>query len=260
MRRDLYLLLLLFIAIDFLDAYTLPLDSEPTDLDLQWANLDSVQNRPLPCYAGRSYVRMVKKRQKTTGCIGENCGANDGMIPETSATDDQPVKQNDLVDNPGESFELAANLNSGSQGNIFNDGHQNWDDAIASLPLNDAATNIPPSAPTGQNTLDQTETEVSDSMADGALNDAFEIATLPKNPASIIEQDPETGYVFILAKFDSARILTNPTESPWRVHVCCHPKTSRMPIWFACSNSRTRCRTTRGGTLRPSWSRSSTTR
>lgn len=235
MRRDVVIFsILLFSAVNFLDAYNLPLDFNPTDEDLRSVNLlSNEQNKALPCSAGKSNSNTVSKRQ-TTNCVGVDCGdngTNDNVAPESPTTDNQPLRLDDLTHNPEGSLELAINLNSGSQDNLFSDGNKDWNNAVPNFPLNDATTNILSSAPNGPNTLDQAGTDVFDDVTDGALSDAFEIAAKPK-PALIVDQDPTTGYVFVFARFESASMLTNPSGSPSRLHVWCHQKTSPMPIWF----------------------------
>lgn len=257
MRRDVFFSISLVAVIDFLNASTLPLDFQPTGQDLQFVNLGpEVQNRPLPCFGESPDSSIVNKRQETTNCIGGNCGANDNVVPESSITKNQPVKWNDLFDNREESPELAVNLDSGSHDNMFSDGNKDWNNAIAYMPFNDAITNIPSSAPNEHNTVDQTEPDIFRG-ADGALNDAFEIAakkapqTTPKEPPPFVNQDPTTGYVVIWASVEYVSILMNSTGSPSRTHVLCHQMTSPTFIWSAWWSSSLRRSI---GTLRPSWS------
>lgn len=241
MRRDVVFSILLVSVIDFLNAYKLPLDFEPTDQDLQLVNLSpDVQKGPLPCSVGSQYLSIVNKRQKTTDCVGADCGANNNVVLKSPITRNQPVKWNHLFDKREESPELAVNLESGSQDNMFIDENKDWNNAIANVPINDAIISIPSSAPIEHNTLDQTEADIFGGRTDGALNDAFEIAALPakpapKEPASIINQDPTTGYVIIWASFEYVSILINSTGSPSRTHVLWHqiPRPSLTFIWSA---------------------------
>lgn len=183
-------------AIGFLNAYTLPSDFKPTEQDLQFVNLGPVvKNRSPPCSPQGSYLGIVDKRQKTTDCVGD-CGVNDNVIPESPTIDYQPIKWNTLPGNWENPLELAVNLNSESQDNIFSDGDKDGNNAITKVGLNDATTNILLGDPREHSTLDQTEEHISDGGAGGALDDGFEIAA-QKKPGPTVDQDPTTGYVFI---------------------------------------------------------------
>lgn len=216
MRRDIIYSILLISAVDFLDAYTLPLDFNPREQELELVKSFVVQKRQLPCSDGRSFSRMFNRRQKTADCIGQDCGLNDEVIPESLTIDNQPVKWNFPLSNQEEPLELAVNLIAGSDEDSFSDVNKDWNNAIANAPLNDATTNIPASARNGR--LDQIEAKTSDGGADYTLNDPFEIAAT-KSSAPVIEQDPTTGYVFIYASFQ----------------ICQHiDKTCREPIQNSC--------------------------
>lgn len=204
MRRDIIYSILLISAVDFLDAYTLPLDFNPTEQALNLVKGFVVQRRQLPCSDGRSFSRMFSKRQKTADCVGQDCGLNDEVIPESPTIDNQPVKWNFPFSNQEEPLELAVNLSAGSDEDIFSDVNKDWNNAIANAPLNDATTNIPASAQNGR--LDQIEAKISDGGADYTLNDAFEIAD--------IEQDPTTGYVFIYASFEICQHIEKTCRDP----------------------------------------------
>lgn len=195
MRRILTYSVLLFFhfAIGFLDAYTLPLDIQSTEQDLQPVNLDSVvQNTPQSCTGGGSLLKVVNKRQ-TTDCVAVDCGANDYGFPESPPTDNQAVKWNYPFGNQEASLEVPVNLDAGSYENLFSDENNDSND----FTLNDATTNILGSPSNEQDTPDQVEASISDISADGMGNGAFEIATKKKDRAAPFDQDPTTGFVFI---------------------------------------------------------------
>lgn len=171
---------------------------------------------------------MVNKRQEAANCVGKQCGPNGDAVFESPTSNNQPVKWSYPSGKQEESFELAVNLNSGSENNAFSDGNENWNNAIPNPPFNDATKEILPSAAIGY--LDLEDAKIPDGKPDGTLDDHFEVATPKKDPAPIVDQDPLTGYVLTRASFETVSILTNSTGSPSRIHVSCHHKADEMPI------------------------------
>ena len=239
MRQDVVCSILLFSAVGFLDVYTLPLDFKPTERELQPVNLGSVlQTEQLPCFAGRSYLSMVNKRQEAAGCIGEYCGPNADAVSEPLTIDNQPVKWNYPSGNQEEPLEFAVNLNSGSENSAFSDGNEYWNNAIPNPPFKDATKEILPSASIGY--LDLGEAKIPEGDPYGTLDDHFEAAKPKKDPAPTVDQDSLTGYVLSRARFEIVSILTNSAGSPSRIHVLCHHKANGMLIWFTWSRPRPR--------------------
>lgn len=200
MRRILTFSVLLSRTIGFLDAYTpsLQLDIQSTEQDLQPVNFGSVvQNTAQLCSGGRPLLNMVNKRQKTTDCVAVDCGTNDYGFPESSTTDNQPVKWSYPFGNQEESLEVPVNLDAGNHENIFSEENNDWDDFL----LNDATTNILSSSSNEQDTPDQVGASISDITTDGMGNGAFEIAAKKKYPVFTVEQDPTTGFVLLRANF-----------------------------------------------------------
>ena len=193
MTRTLTCSVLSFSIIGFLEAYalSLPLDIQSTEQDLQPVNLGSVvQNKPQLCSGGTPLLNMVNKRQKTTDCVGIDCGANDYGFHESPTTDDQLVKSNNIFGNQEESVDVPVDLDAESRENLFGEENNDWED----FPLNDATTNIFLSSSNEQDTPHQMEASISDIRTDGTGNGAFEIAA-NRNPALTFEQDPITGFV-----------------------------------------------------------------
>lgn len=239
LRQDVVCSLLLFSAVGFLDVYTLPLDFKPTKRELQPVDLGSVlQSEQFPCFAGRSYLSIVSKRQEAAGCIGEYCGLNADAVSEPPAIDNQPIKWNYPSGNQEEPLEFAVNLNSGSENNAFSNGNEYWNNAIPNPPFNDATKEMLPSASIGY--LDLGEAKIPDDKPDGTLDDHLEAAKPKKDPSPTVDQDSLTGYVLSRARFEIFSILTNTTGSPSRIHVLRHPKANGMLIWFTWSRSRPR--------------------
>ena len=231
MIQDVVFSILLFSTVGFLDAYTLPLDFKSTEQELLPGDLGSVlQNGQFPCFAGRSYLSMVNKRQEAFSCVGEQCGPNGDAGFEFHASDNQPVKWRYPSGQQEESLEFAVNLNSGNENNAFIDGNENWNNAIPNPPFDDATKETLPSASIGY--LDLGDAKTPDGKPDGTLDDHFEVAMPKKDSAPTVDQDSLTGYVLTRQSFEPVSILTNSTGNPSRIHVSCHHKVDEMLIWF----------------------------